>query len=307
MPGRADEVIAATRARLGLLVVAAALASPPVAAAEPIERQLRVGAVERSYLVDLPPAYDGRRALPVVLVFHGGGGAALSARTQTRMSEKAQAEGFIAVYPQGSGVLSARLLTWNATTCCGYAMQRRIDEAAFVAALLDDLGASFAIDRSRVYATGISNGGMMAYLSACALAERFAAIAVVAGELTLPDCRPTRPVSVLVIHGTADQNLPFDGGVGAKALARHEVRSVRFAVDFWRTHDRCPATAATEHAGSVIRERYAPCASASAVELVTIEGGGHSWPGGARLARFLDEPSAALDATREIWAFFGRH
>jgi polyhydroxybutyrate depolymerase len=148
---------------------------------------------------------------------------------------------------------------------------------------------------------------MMAYLSACALADRFAAIAVVAGELTVPDCRPTRPVSVLVIHGTADRNLPYDGGVGAKALARHEVRSVRFAVDFWRRHDRCTESAATERAGNVMRERYDPCAAESAVELVTVEGGGHSWPGGERLARFLDEPSTALDATSEIWAFFARH
>jgi polyhydroxybutyrate depolymerase len=134
-------------ARLRLLMLVAASLLPVVVAAEPIERHVRVGAVERSYLVDLPAAYYGRRALPAVLVFHGGGGAALSARTQTRMSEKGQAEGFIAVYPQGSGMLSAKLLTWNAATCCGYAMQHRIDEAAFVAALLDDLEASFAIDR----------------------------------------------------------------------------------------------------------------------------------------------------------------
>ncbi len=290
-----------------LLMLAAALALSHAVAAEPIERHVRVGAVERSYFVDLPAAYDGRRALPAVLVFHGGGGAALSARTQTRMSEKGQAERFIAVYPQGSGVLSTKLLTWNATTCCGYAMQHRIDEVAFVRAVLDDLEANFQVDRARVYATGISNGGMMAYLSACALADRFAAIAVVAGELTTADCRPTRPVSVIVIHGTADQNLPYDGGVGAKALARHAVRSVRFAVDFWRLHDGCRDAAVSERAGTVMRERYAPCASGSEVELITVGGGGHSWPGGARLARLLDEPSAALDASDVIWAFFARH
>lgn len=290
-----------------LLMLAAALALPPAVAAEPIERHLRVGAVERSYLVDLPAAFDGRRALPAVLVFHGGGGAALLARTQTRMSEKGEAEGFIAVYPQGSGVLSTKLLTWNATTCCGYAMHHRIDEVAFVRAVLDDLEANFQVDRARLYATGISNGGMMAYLSACALADRFAAIAVVAGELTTADCRPTRPVSVLVIHGTADQNLPYDGGVGAKALARHKVRSVRSAVDFWRMHDGCPEAAVSERAGPVVRERCAPCASASEVELIAVAGGGHCWPGGARLARFLDEPSAALDATDVIWTFFARH
>ena len=136
------------------------------------------------------------------------------------MSAKGEAEGFIAVYPQGSGGIAGKLRTWNAGTCCGYAMQQRIDEIAFVAALLDDLQATVAIDRARVYATGISNGGMMAYEVACALADRIAAIAVVAGEMTALDrCRPSRPVPVLVIHGSADRNLPIDGGVGAKAFA----------------------------------------------------------------------------------------
>jgi len=293
-------------ALLRLSIIGALLAASLAATAEPLERHVRVGAVERSYLIDLPPGYDGRRSLPAVLVFHGGGGAAESARTQTRMSDKGAAEGFVAVYPQGSGLLASKLLTWNAETCCGYALQHQVDEAAFIAALLDDLEASFAIDRARVYATGLSNGGMMAYLAACAHADRFAAIAVVSGEMTVSNCRPVRPVSVLVIHGTADRNLPYDGGVGTKALARHEVRSVRFAVDFWRARNGCPETSESQREGSVARERYGPCAAGSAVQLLTIEGGGHSWPGGARLARFLDAPSTALVATDEIWAFFAK-
>lgn len=292
------------RARIGLWV--ATLACSIGVAAQPIERHVRVGADERSYLVDLPPAYDGRTPLPALLVFHGGGGAALSARAQTKLSELGRSAGFIAVYPQGSGLLSGRLLTWNARTCCGYAMQHRVDETAFIGALLDDLEATYAVDRTRVFATGISNGGMMAYLAACRLADRFAAIAVVSGELTLDDCRPTRPISVLVIHGSADLNLPYEGGFGAKAQARHEVRSVRSALDFWRAEERCPAAPASERAGDVTRERYAPCAAGSAVELVTIEGGGHAWPGGDRLARYLDAPSPALDASAAIWAFFAQ-
>ena len=165
--------------------------------------------------------------MPVVIVFHGGGGSADSVRRQSRMSAKGAAEGFIVVYPQGSGGIAGKLKTWNAGTCCGQAMQHGIDEIAFVAALLDDLQATVAVDRARVYATGISNGGMMAYEVACALADRIAAIAVVAGEMTaLERCRPSRPMPVLVIHGSADRNLPVDGGIGAKAFAVHEVRSL---------------------------------------------------------------------------------
>jgi len=291
-----------------VVVVAALVAAACSAAAETIERQLRVGTRERSYEIDLPARRDRAEALPVVIVFHGGGGNADSVRRQTRMSAKGDAEGFIAVYPQGSGGIAGKLRTWNAGTCCGYAMQQRIDEIAFVAALLDDLQATVAIDPARVYATGISNGAMMVYEVACALADRVAAIAVVAGEMTALDrCRPTRPVPVLVIHGSADRNLPVDGGIGAKAFAVHEVRSVASALEFWRRHDRCGSDARVEIDGAVRRTRYLACGGDTAVELISIEGGGHSWPGGDRLARFLDPPSPALDATAEVWRFFARH
>jgi polyhydroxybutyrate depolymerase len=298
-----------TRTLACRLLVAGALAAAACGtAAETIERTLRVGARERSYEIDLPARRDSARALPVVIVFHGGGGSADSVRRQTRMSAKGEAEGFIVVYPQGSGGFAGKLRTWNAGTCCGQAMKDRVDEVAFVAALLDDLQATVAIDRARVYATGISNGGMMAYEVACALADRIAAIAVVAGEMTALDrCRPSRPVPVLVIHGSADLNLPIEGGVGAKALAAHEVRSLASAVDFWRRHDGCGENAQSEVDGAVRRTRYPSCSGGSEVELVTIEGGGHSWPGGDRLARFLDPPSPSLDATAEVWRFFARH
>jgi polyhydroxybutyrate depolymerase len=291
-----------------VIVAAAIMATACGAAAETIERQIHVGGSERSYEIDLPARRDRDRPMPAVVVFHGGGGSADSVRRQTRMSAKGEAEGFVVVYAQGSGGIAGRLKTWNAGTCCGHAMQQRVDEMAFVAALLDDLPATVAIDRARVYATGISNGGMMAYEVACALADRFAAIAVVAGEMTaLERCRPARPMPVLVIHGSADRNLPVDGGVGAKAFAVHEVRSVASAIDFWRRHNRCGEHPRVAESGAVRRTSYPSCAEGSTVELIVIDGGGHSWPGGARLARFLDPPSAALDATGEIWRFFARH
>jgi polyhydroxybutyrate depolymerase len=293
----------------GRALVAAALALAACATpAETIERTLRVGARERSYEIDLPPQRQSARAFPVVIVFHGGGGSADSVRRQSRMSAKGAAEGFIVVYPQGSGGIAGKLKTWNAGTCCGQAMQHGIDEIAFVAALLDDLQATVAVDRARIYATGISNGGMMAYEVACALADRIAAIAVVAGEMTALDrCQPSRPVPVLVIHGSADRNLPVDGGIGAKAFAVHEVRSLASAVDFWRRHDGCSESGRSEVDGGVRRTRHSSCSGGSEVEVITIDGGGHSWPGGERLARFLDPASPALDATAEIWRFFARY
>jgi len=125
--------------------------------------------------------------------------------------------------------------------------------------------------------------------------------------MSASECRPTTPVAVLVIHGTADRNLPFDGGPGARALAVHEVRSVAAAIAFWRKHNRCAEAPATEQRGGVTRMRYPGCREGSDVELVAIAGGGHSWPGGERMARFLDPPSTAIDASAEIWRFFARH
>nr|HET7859210.1 PHB depolymerase family esterase [Caldimonas sp.] len=296
-------------ASIARIACAALVACATAAAAATVERTPVVGKQERSYDVDVPAGAPPQRGWPVVVVFHGGGGNAASVRTQSRMSALGAAEGFVAVYPQGSGGIAGKLRTWNAGTCCGWAMHHEVDETAFVAALLDDLPGVVAVDPRRVYATGISNGGMVAYRVACTLAGRIAAIAAVAGEMTMAasECRPTRPVPVLVIHGTADRNLPFEGGPGARALAVHEVRSVAAAIEFWRANNRCADAPVAARHGAVSRTRYLDCSEGAEVELVAIEGGGHSWPGGDRLARFLDPPSDALDASAEIWRFFARH
>lgn len=297
--------------RLIVATVLTLLASAPLhAQARGYEGRLRVDGRERGYLVDLPPAYDGRRALPLVIVFHGGGGSGQRVRQQTGMSELARREGFIVVYPDGSGRMRGRLLTWNAGTCCGHAQDRGIDEVAFVRAMLDSLQATLRIDPARVYATGISNGGMMAYLAACALGGRIAAIGVVAGEMTVDDCRPPRPVAVLAIHGTADDHLPFNGGRGEAALDPHDTRPVSYAIDSWRRIGGCAATPSVTRQGVVTHTRHAGCAGGTAVELYAIEGGVHSWPGAdppRAGRRRRDAPSGALDATRVIWAFFAAH
>jgi len=272
-----------------------------------VERRIVVGGRQRSFVIDLPPQYDAQRRLPLVLDFHGGGGSPEGARKQSRFTTLAAREGVIVVYPAGSGRLrNDRLLTWNTETCCGYARQAHIDEIVYVRALLDTVQATYSIDPKRVFATGLSNGGMMAHLVGCRLSDRFAAIAVVSGELTV-DCRPEHPVSVLIIHGTSDENLPYDGGVGRRALEPHEVRSVRYALDTWRAVNRCPDSAAVMVTGALAHSTWAPCADGTSLELYRIFGGGHAWPGGERMSPLLDAPSSALDATRVIWAFFASH
>jgi polyhydroxybutyrate depolymerase len=295
--------------RRGLAALTLVLSCAAIARSQdaPIERHVSVGGRDRSYLVDLPPRYASRGPLPLVLDFHGGGGSPSGARTQSGFSTLGAKVGAIVVYPAGSGRFSdERLLTWNTGSCCGYAKTANVDDAAFVRALLDTLERTYPVDRNRIFATGLSNGGMMSYLVACRLADRIAAIAVVSGELSM-DCTPSRPVSVLIIHGTADENLPYDGGVGRKALDKHEVRPVAYAVDSWKRFDRCPDTALTSAHDGVTHSVWSPCADGTAVELYKIESGGHAWPGGQRMSRILDAPSNALDATQTAWTFFVAH
>lgn len=296
------------RAAAALIVaLASSLAAQSADSTTSLQRQLRVGGRTRSYLLDLPPRYAARGPLPLVINFHGGGGSPSGARAQSGFSALGARVGAIVVYPAGSGRFSdQRLLTWNTGSCCGYAQAQKVDETAFVRALIDTLEHTYSIDRNRIYATGLSNGGMMTYLVGCTLADRFAAIAVISGELSM-DCHPSRPVSVLIIHGTADENLPYDGGVGRKALDKHDVKPVSFAVESWKSFDKCAGTAATTTQGVVRHDIWSPCADGTVVELYTIQGGGHSWPGGQRMARLLDAPSSALNATQAAWDFFTAH
>lgn len=295
------------RATAALIALASSLAAQSADSTTSLQRQLRVDGRTRGYLIDLPPRYATRGPLPLVINFHGGGGSPSGARTQSGFSALGARVGAIVVYPSGSGRFSdQRLLTWNTGSCCGYAHAQKIDETAFVRALMDTLEHTYSIDRDRVYAIGLSNGGMMAHLVGCTLADRFAAIAVVSGELSM-DCHPARSVSALVIHGTADENLPYNGGVGRKALDKHDVRPVSFAVDSWKSFDKCAGTATTTTQGVVTHSAWSSCADGTVVELYKIEGGGHSWPGGQRMARILDAPSNALNATQVAWDFFAAH
>jgi poly(3-hydroxybutyrate) depolymerase len=125
------------------------------------EFSVRHDGLRRTYLVYVPPQAAAGGRLPVILNFHGGGGNARTQQWYSRMDETAAREGFVAVYPNGTGGFAGRLLTWNAGTCCGSAAAGRVDDVGFVLAVLDDLARRTGIDQTRVYATGLSNGSML--------------------------------------------------------------------------------------------------------------------------------------------------
>lgn len=178
---------------------------------------LSSGGLERTYRVYCPAELAGGEVAPVIVCFHGGGGAAQSAIGNYGIVEEAEARGWIAVFPEGTGVLSGTglfgLQTWNAGNCCGYAQQNDVDDVGFFEDLLMDLGQRYPVDLDQVCATGMSNGAMMTYRLACERPALLAAVAPVAGSLESGP--PTAPIPLLTIFGLLDQNVPFEGGVGS--------------------------------------------------------------------------------------------
>ncbi len=181
----------------------------------------------RDYLLHVPPAFDATQPVALVMVFHGGGGRAQNAVRMTNFNELADEQGFIVVYPNGTGRLEEQVLTWNGGGCCGRAMLENVDDVGFARAILADLQTVAAIDAKRVYATGMSNGGIMAYRLACEAADVFAAIAPVAGTLNFSPCTPPEHVAIIHFHGTDDQHVLYNGGVGPSLLCRWILRQSR--------------------------------------------------------------------------------
>jgi polyhydroxybutyrate depolymerase len=248
-----------------------------------------------------------------VLAFHGGGSNAEQMVRFCGLNEKADKEGFIVVYPNGAGRFR-RALTWNGGNCCGYAMQNKLDDVAFVRALLDDLATAASVDPKRVYATGMSNGAILCYLLASELSDRIAAIAPVSGPMGTEKCKPRRPVSVIHFHGTEDQYAPFHGGRGGSSLTQTQFYSVEHSIQTWVKANGCPeAPVVTDEPNkaddgiTVRRKTYGPGKDGAQVVLVEITGGGHTWPGRDPQVRFLGKSTKDISANDLMWEFFMKH
>jgi len=278
--------------------------------------------LRRSYLVHVPPQAEAGRPLPVVLNFHGGGAHARAQKQYSRMDETADREGFIVVYPNGTGGIGGRLLTWNGGACCGWAAASRVDDVGFVLALLDDLAQRMPLDQGRIYATGLSNGSMMAYRLAAEASPRIAAAAGVAGAMTLSRFAPALPVPVMHIHSVDDPRALYHGGLGpafpfTNTRVLHE--PVELMLEKWIAHNGCPARPevvgpvrgrpdAVDAAHTATRYTYLPCRDGTQVVLWKLTGAGHVWPGGVQdyLPLLLGAGTTAIDANNEMWRFFSR-
>ncbi len=262
-----------------------------------------VDGTTRRYLLHQPRRSSGP-PMPLVVVLHGAFGTAPYAQMSYSWDALADAHGFAVLYPDGIG------RSWNAGTCCGAAARDGVDDVTFIDALVTQIEQTLPIDRDRIYATGMSNGGMMAYRLACELPGRFAAIGPVAATMTV-DCSRALPTSVCHVHGLEDDVVRFHGGIAARGIA-HDVRPpVPGTIAKWRTIDDCGGVTARDD-GSVHTET-ASGPSGATVTLVTLADAGHQWPGShelrpgfARMMR-LDPPSTALDTTAMLWQFFAVH
>jgi polyhydroxybutyrate depolymerase len=276
------------------------------------ERKILVGGMDRYYAIHVPTSYDRRRPTPVVLNFHGGGGSPKPQRKTSQMDPVSDRERFIAVYPQGTnkGFKLYPAYTWNAGTCCGWAQENHIDDVAYTAALLDDLSKVLNVNPKRVYATGLSNGAMMCYRLACELSDRIAAIAPVAGPMQMPKCKPSRPISIMHFHGTADRYAPMVGGKGTRSLPGQHFTSLDETIRFWLKFLRLEAKPRIVRKGNAIGEYYGPGKGGAEVVLWKIAGGGHNWPGGkfgVLKERFFGKMTQDISATNLMWEFFKKH
>ena len=247
----------------------------------------------RTYFVHLPPGYDRKTKLPLVLVLHGATQSAEGAEYMSGMSAVADAEKFIVAYPSGTSFFGDQGPTWNAGNCCGSAYQKNVDDVAFLRRLILEGRRQYHADEKRVYVTGISNGGMMSFRMACEAADLVAGVAPVAGALNVR-CKPSAPVSVIVFHGTADERVPFDGG------DRQSDAPVAKGVAFWVKANGCAAKPEHQEFPAVHVDSYNGCKAGTGVALYAIQGGGHTWPGGGGTQN-------GVPASQIIWKFFAEH
>jgi len=297
--------------------------SPPALGPGDHTVRLTVGGIERAYLVHVPPRSTARAPLPVVLMLHGGGGKSGAAARETGWSAKADAEGFLAVYPDalprdrsrpGRFVGNPRL--WNDASGRFHDDANAVDDVGYLAAVLDDLAAKLDVDARRVFVTGFSNGASMTFRLGAELSRRVAAIAPVAGACWLKAITLRRPVPMCYITGTEDPLNPIAGGVpktargGLQLGAGKRKPPVRDSILAWARANGCSTEPSrVSEKGGVRTEVYGPGRGGARVIYIAVERLGHTWAGGKSLLPefMVGKTTDRISATDVIWQFFREH
>ncbi len=275
----------------------------PATAAGDYQQAMAFGGLTRTYYLHLPPAINVSvgQPLPLVIMLHGAGGTGASFAAYTGMSQEADHEGFIVVYPDGSDPQQGHF-TFNAHWCCFYAQDHKIDDVGYISALIDLLHQRYNVNLKMVYASGFSNGAMMVYWLADQLAGKIAAIAPVSGAMAGDEPAPAGTVSAIVFHGDADNNVLYNG----VNKSDYHYLSVAGSVGFWAKADGCKPSAQHQENAASSHDDYTGCTQGSAVTLYTIKGGAHAWPGD-EVAAALAGNTAKANTAALIWNFFKAH
>lgn len=263
----------------------------------------------RTYHVHVPTA-AGDEPLPLLIALHGGTGWGLQFRDASGFDELAESEGFIVAYPDGTQILRRReSRVWNGGACCGLASDTRrgVDDVGFISMMIDEIAADHRVDTGRIYATGHSNGAIMAYRLACELSDRIVAVGFQAGSLEIDGCQPDEPVAAMAIHGTDDTNLPIDGGPGS-GISGHDFFSPRLSIERLAEVNGCTTddTAVDPVDADVTRRTWAGCADDLTVQFVEVAGASHAWMGRpTTVLQWLlsGRPYRDLDAAATVWDF----
>jgi len=283
---------------------------------------------KRTYSVHVPPSYNKQTPMPVVMVLHGGYGNAKYIKSQTWMSKTSDKYGFIAVYPEaqiGSYNPKAKLnyQHWNGGPRTDSKKSQNVDDVGYISAMLDMLERDYSVDPKRIYATGISNGGTMAYRLACQLSERIAAIAPVAADQLSIECNPKRPVSIIHIHGEQDSFIPFEGGIGPKLP--DDWKPIDVTISEWSKRNACKSKKKNEISDQATCKPHTSCKNDSEIILCIVNKHGHTWPGQGvymgsnackfnvngflckRLIKEIGQRNYDYPTNEIIWSFFQKH
>ena len=257
---------------------------------------------KRRYLLYVPGSYDRSKPAPLVISLHGAGGWPTQQMNLSEWNRLADEYGFIVVYPSGVNGGGPRI--WHVGSGAGL-----MRDVRFISDLIDKLEASYNIDPARIYANGFSNGGGMAFVLSCALADRIAAVGMVGAAQTLPWswCTEHRAVPMIAFHGTADPMALYNGG--QSWVAPRPFPAVPTWTANWARRNRCrPKPVESAVAADVTRREYVNCADDADVVLYTVRGGGHQWFGGQPLPEWFVGPySRSINTTRQMWTFFRAH
>jgi polyhydroxybutyrate depolymerase len=285
------------------------------------DESLEVGAgatrMTRTFVVHVPPTFDGKSKVPVVIMLHGAGGSGEGAIRETGWDAKADREGFIAVFPDGTPphpLLPARFLLnprlWNDGSGRGAIGVKNVDDIGLISAMIDFLEARYAADPARIYCTGFSNGASMTFSVGLNLSNRIAAIAPVSGHLWYREKQLAYPVPLLFIIGTDDPLNPIAGGNVKLPWEKTEYHPpVEDTLKEWERMLGCGPEVQTARGKGLMEVTYNHCAKGGEVEYYRISGLGHVWPGGKNQLpeKWVGKPSDSLNATDVIWDFFKAH